>query len=611
MKLRKRFVVSDTVRRLTRAAKAACVLAAAAICLATAFTVTAAHAETRTLKLYNTHTKERVSITFKKNGRYLAGGLREANRFLRDWRRNEITKIDPELLDLIWEVYRKVGGREHIYVVSSYRSPATNNMLRKRSSGVAKNSQHTLGKAMDFYIPGVNLAKLRATGLRKEVGGVGYYPRSGSPFVHMDTGRIRHWPRMSRSQLAKVFPNGKTLHIPSDGKPLSGYKLALAESKSGTKRRSTRPTIVASNNSKPTTRDQSLTNPSAPIRVKAPEKPSTGGGNLFAGLFNRGKAKDDDTGGRPGAVGNKPTPPAPIQVALENPPVPARKFVDEPAAAPVPDAEAIVVASAAPVFKPQDDTASAPAVATASAAPSLPFSVAASAPPSNTLDAQKVALDSGQKPLAEEAIDSRFQVARAPGQKPTDRLSVAAREAAENLGLTGSVPVPLSAPTDDPVAAIAAATGTAVPSPVPAPRGETTLAYASASAVPASLSRSLRPQASARPRQPASRAASTQPDRPQPSVSGRIPRDQIVDPLAGFASAPDKSEPTLLSGAGTTRHDTFALLSHPNQRALKGVLQPGNRFVAASFVTSPYGGLRTDRFDGGPAVVVLPVRFAR
>ncbi len=112
-----------------------------------------------------------------------------------------MTKIDPELLDLVWEVYQKVGASQPIHVVSSYRSPATNNMLRKRSSGVAKNSQHTLGKAMDFFIPGVKLATLRATGLRKEVGGVGYYPRSGSPFVHMDTGSVRHWPRMSRSEL--------------------------------------------------------------------------------------------------------------------------------------------------------------------------------------------------------------------------------------------------------------------------------------------------------------------------------------------------------------------------------------------------------------------------
>ncbi|MFC6657988.1 DUF882 domain-containing protein [Roseibium salinum] len=214
----------DAVGWLKRVAKTLGALTVISVCL-----TAAARAETRTLKLYNTHTKERVSITFKKNGRYLPDGLREANRFLRDWRRNEITKMDPELLDLVWEVYQQVGARDSIYVVSSYRSPATNNMLRKRSSGVAKNSQHTLGRAMDFYIPGVDLSKLRATGLRKEIGGVGYYPTSGSPFVHMDTGTVRHWPRMSRSQLAKVFPDGKTLHIPSDGKPLSGYKIALAE----------------------------------------------------------------------------------------------------------------------------------------------------------------------------------------------------------------------------------------------------------------------------------------------------------------------------------------------------------------------------------------------
>ncbi|MCV0429818.1 MAG: DUF882 domain-containing protein, partial [Roseibium sp.] len=275
--------------------------------LACVFTAATAQAETRTLKLYNTHTKERVSITFKKNGRYVPGGLREANRFLRDWRRNEIIKMDPELLDLVWEVYKKVGARDYIYVVSSYRSPATNNMLRKRSRGVAKNSQHTLGKAMDFYIPGVNLSKLRATGLRKEVGGVGYYPRSGSPFVHMDTGRVRHWPKMSRSQLAKVFPNGKTLHIPSDGKPMGGYKLALAESKSG-KKGSTRPTIVASNSrsNSPSTRDQSLTAPGEPTRASASNDNSSGGGNLFASLFGRGGGKDTEKSSRPGAVGNKP-----------------------------------------------------------------------------------------------------------------------------------------------------------------------------------------------------------------------------------------------------------------------------------------------------------------
>ncbi len=195
----------------------------------TALPVTSANAETRKLKLYYLHTGERAEITFKKNGKYIKGGLRKINRFLRDWRRNEPTKMNPRLMDLIWEVYKETGSRKYIHVISGYRSPATNNLLRKRGRGVAKKSQHTLGNALDFFIPGVSLRKLRNIGLRKGIGGVGYYPKSGSPFVHMDTGRVRHWPRMSRSQLVKVFSRGKTLHVPSDGKPLPGYNVAKAK----------------------------------------------------------------------------------------------------------------------------------------------------------------------------------------------------------------------------------------------------------------------------------------------------------------------------------------------------------------------------------------------
>lgn len=187
-----------------------------------------ADAETRKLKLYYLHTGEKATITYKKNGKFLSGGLKKINRFLRDWRRNEPTKMDPLLMDLIWEVYKKSGSKAYIHVISGYRSPSTNNMLRKRGRGVAKKSQHTLGKALDFFLPDVKLAKLRKIGLIKQVGGVGYYPRSGSPFVHMDTGRVRHWPRMSRKQLVRVFPNGKTLHVPTDGKPLPGYNKAVA-----------------------------------------------------------------------------------------------------------------------------------------------------------------------------------------------------------------------------------------------------------------------------------------------------------------------------------------------------------------------------------------------
>lgn len=204
----------------------------AALILPTAIPATVqAESGNRTLKLYFIHTKEKAEITFKRNGRYDARGLKQINQFLRDWRRNEPTKMDPRLLDLVWEVYQKVGATGYINVVSAYRSPATNGMLRSRSKGVAKKSQHMLGKAMDFYIPGVKLATLRATAMKFQVGGVGYYPTSGSPFVHLDVGSVRAWPRMSRQELVSLFPDGKTMHVPTDGKPLPGYNQAVADYK--------------------------------------------------------------------------------------------------------------------------------------------------------------------------------------------------------------------------------------------------------------------------------------------------------------------------------------------------------------------------------------------
>lgn len=188
-------------------------------------------ASERALYLYYTHTKETARIVFKRNGQYVQSGLNELNYFLRDWRRNEPTQMDPRLFDLVWEVYQEVGGTEPVNIVSAYRSPATNEMLRETSSGVAENSQHTKGHAMDFFIPGVSLSKLRAAAMRKQVGGVGYYPTSGSPFVHLDTGSVRAWPRMTRAQLKEIFPDGRTMHLPTDGKPLSqeGYQVAMNE----------------------------------------------------------------------------------------------------------------------------------------------------------------------------------------------------------------------------------------------------------------------------------------------------------------------------------------------------------------------------------------------
>ena len=185
--------------------------------------------ETRTLSFHHTHSDEDLTVTFKRNGRYDEEALKKLNHFLRDWRSQDQTTMDRQLFDILWEVYRDVDGKKPIHIISSYRSPATNSMLRRRSSGVARFSQHMLGHAIDFYIPDVPLEQVRAAGLRLQRGGVGFYPTSGSPFVHLDTGSVRHWPRMTHDQLARVFPDGRTVHVPSDGDPLKGYELALAD----------------------------------------------------------------------------------------------------------------------------------------------------------------------------------------------------------------------------------------------------------------------------------------------------------------------------------------------------------------------------------------------
>jgi uncharacterized protein YcbK (DUF882 family) len=188
-----------------------------------------ANGDTRTLSLYHQHTKESLTVTFKRWGSYDSDALKQLNWLLRDWRREEATKMDPRLFDIAWEVHRESGSREPLHVVSAYRSPTTNAMLRRRSRGVAKHSQHTLGKAMDFHLPDVDMGRVRSIGMRLQRGGVGYYPGAHTPFVHLDAGSVRSWPRMPRDQLARLFPDGRTVHIPADGKPMGGYEVAKAE----------------------------------------------------------------------------------------------------------------------------------------------------------------------------------------------------------------------------------------------------------------------------------------------------------------------------------------------------------------------------------------------
>lgn len=198
--------------------------------LAPSFTEDAvANGETRTLYLFHSHTKEQIAATYLVNGRYDSSVLEQLNWFLRDWRRDEPTKMDPHLFDVVWEAYRQAGATEPVHVVSAYRSPETNAMLRRRSRAVAKYSQHMLGKAMDTTMPGMSMEQIREIGMRMQRGGVGYYPTAGTPFVHLDVGGVRSWPRMSFDQLARLFPDGKTVHLPTNNQPLARYEEAKAE----------------------------------------------------------------------------------------------------------------------------------------------------------------------------------------------------------------------------------------------------------------------------------------------------------------------------------------------------------------------------------------------
>lgn len=203
---------------------------AAIWCSATAHRVSAL-GDTRTLSMFNIHTKESLTVTFKRDGKYDQDALKKLNHFMRDWRAEAETKMDPALIDLIWTLHEKLGSKEPIHLISGYRSAATNASLRRKGGGQAKKSQHIQGKAADIHFPDVAVKTLRNSALVQEVGGVGYYPTSGVPFVHVDTGHVRMWPRIPRLELAALFPDGSTRYLPQDGKPITrqDYKLALAK----------------------------------------------------------------------------------------------------------------------------------------------------------------------------------------------------------------------------------------------------------------------------------------------------------------------------------------------------------------------------------------------
>jgi uncharacterized protein YcbK (DUF882 family) len=144
----------------------------------------------RTLALHNLHTGERLDTAYWADGRCLPDAMRRFEWLLRDHRTDEVHAVDPQLLDLLVDLQARLHA-PRFEVVSGYRSPATNAMLASLSDGVAQNSFHLQGKAMDIRVPGRPLRHVRAAAMALEGGGVGYYPHSD--FVHIDTGPLRHW----------------------------------------------------------------------------------------------------------------------------------------------------------------------------------------------------------------------------------------------------------------------------------------------------------------------------------------------------------------------------------------------------------------------------------
>jgi uncharacterized protein YcbK (DUF882 family) len=149
------------------------------------------HQPERRLAFYNLHTGEHLKTVYWAEGRYVPGALKEINWILRDFRGNKVKPIDLRLLDLLHALDRKLETRQPFHIICGYRSPATNEYLRKHTAGVAKHSKHIEAKAADIRIPGCRLAALQRAALALHDGGVGIYPVSD--FVHIDVGRARHW----------------------------------------------------------------------------------------------------------------------------------------------------------------------------------------------------------------------------------------------------------------------------------------------------------------------------------------------------------------------------------------------------------------------------------
>jgi len=511
-----------------------------------------AEGDTRTISLHHIHTGEDLTITYKRDGRYDEGALKQVNHLLRDWRKNEEIRMDPRLLDIVWEVYRDVDAKGPIQIVCGYRSPATNAMLRRRSRGVAEYSQHMLGHAMDFFIPGVPLEKQREAGLRLQRGGVGYYPTSGAPFVHMDVGSVRMWPRMSHDQLAHVFPDGRTVYVPSDGKPLSGYALAAADIE---KRGSSAPSQMSLDAAR-----------AAGVDAPTSAKPQR---NLFAALFKSKDEVEDEAAASAPAAAVKPAPAK--STDAKTPKTADARRAPTPASPPI----ARVAAN--------------PALA---AAPARAFNLASAESRPVTLTAPRVA---DAAPAANDVIVARGYW---PDPTPTpqaralrDAAMLAQREAErpapETTGAVTPWPVKTADAADHVPADVAlayAAQAHATPPAAPLTRGITLGAV-----MPRNAATVAPPPAAAKPAPPVVSAVVLKPGTP------------LEDPwLRALVLAPNLQN-----------YMTALPLVPPDPRELRTLMDKPDAVVTMAFGDDPQPGLTTDRFSGKAVVFVSTVGFAK
>jgi uncharacterized protein YcbK (DUF882 family) len=527
-----------------------------------------AEGDTRTISLHHLHTGESLTVTYKRNGRYDEEALKKLNHILRDWRRNEEVRMDPHLIDLVWEVRRDLDATAPIEIVCGYRAPATNEMLRHRSrhSGVARFSQHTLGKAIDFYIPGVRLEDLRAMGLRLQRGGVGFYPTSGSPFVHLDIGSVRHWPRMTREQLVRIFPDGRTVHIPADGHPLPGYALALAD----IEKRGNEPSAL----SLAAARDNG---------VSAARKP-----NLLAKLFGFGKAGNADEEDDAASASASATPQA---AAARTKPV-RTETVSKPqmvaaniaaAAVPLPPAKPVAVQTA------KIETvrvAAAKAEPTNGAARKEAHYTLAAAEPSNLFDrrgywggAITADIPADDRPLAPQATDA----------------------APEATGKIGPWPASLDRPDR-------------VPS-------ELALAYAAQAGEPQNLRAAPQPVRAAAP-MGAKASTPTEKTAPPATTVARKSDSIAFAPALAVAEAtaparkfaPSADDPWLRAMVLTPNvagYMATTLLGTPDYRQLQPLLRRPSSALVMAFSDDPLLGISAERFTGSAIAFLASTTFGR